>query len=104
MTFEKDVLTELKVIKEGVNENSLSLARVEGRMEVHDVQIERNKDDIAKHELDSKDSDRRLHKRIETVNSKFNNALLKLTGAAATAGAAAGAAINAIANRLPGGG
>lgn len=103
MTFEKDVMAELKDIKEGVNGNSISLTRVEGKMEVHDVKIGRNEDDIAKHDLERKDSDHRLHKRIEKVDGKLNNALLKLTGAAATAGAAAGAAWNALANRINGG-
>lgn len=103
MTFEKEVLDELKDIKEGVNGNSLSLARVEGKMEVHDVRIERNTDDIAKHELDSKDSDRRLHKRIEGVDKKVNGMLLKVTSAATAAGAAAGTVATAIVNTLKGG-
>ena len=104
MTYEEDVLKDLSDIKKGVNGNAVSLARVEGRMEVHDVQIGRNTEDISKHDLERKDSDHRLHKRIETVNGNLNSALLKLTGAAATAGAAAGAAMNAIVNKLPGGG
>lgn len=104
MTYEKDVLQKLDRIQEGVNGNSVSLARVEGRMETHDVQIERNTDDIAKHDLERKDSDHRLHKRVEKVDGKLNSTLLKLTGAAATAGAAASAAWNAVASRINGGG
>ncbi len=103
MTYEEDVLNELKDIKEGVNGNSLSLARVEGDMKVHAIQIERNKEDIAKHEVDSKDSDRRLFKGIEKVDGKVNGMLLKVTSAATAAGAAAGTVASAIANTLKGG-
>ncbi len=103
MTYEEDVLRELKEIKEGVNGNSISLETVKGDIKLHTNQIDRNEADISRHDAERKDSDRRLHLRIEGVDGKVNGMLLKVTSAATAAGAAAGAAINAIANRLPGG-
>ena len=111
MTKDDLILEELKEIKAdgketktAVQNSALALVRINGDIKLHKNQIDRNTTDIQKHEAARKDSDRRLHERIEKVDGKVNSALLKLTGAAATAGAAAGAAMNAIANRLPGGG
>jgi hypothetical protein len=99
MTYEEEVLKELKDINEGVHANSLSLARVEGDIQLHTSQIDRNTSDIAKNSQDRKDSDRRLHQRIEKVDGKLNSLLIKVTGAATAAGAAAGSVINAILGR-----
>lgn len=109
MTKDDQILEELKEIKadgketkQAVQNNGLALVRVNGDIKLHANQIDRNTTDIAKHELDRKSSDRRLHERDEKIDGKVNGMLLKVTGAATAAGAAAGAAINAIVSRLPG--
>lgn len=103
MTHEEDVMKELKHIKDGVHGNSLAAARIEGDIKLHTSQIERNTDDIAKNDESRRDSDRRLHNRIEKVDGKLNKIVVRVATAATAAGAAAGGAINAVMNRINGG-
>ncbi len=111
MTKEDEILAELKEMKAdgketktAVQNSELALVRINGDIKLHGNQIDRNTADIAKHEADRKDSDRRLHERIESVDGRVNGLIVKVTSAATAAGAAAGAVANAIASRLPGGG
>lgn len=96
MTIEDQILKEVRDVKKGVGENAIALARVEGDIKLHTSQIERNTSDIAKHDQSRRDSDRRLHLRIEKVDGRLNKILLKVTGAATAAGAAASALMSRI--------
>jgi len=111
MTKEDQILTELKEMKADGKEtktaaqnSALAVARIEGDIKLHASQIDRNTTDIAQNNLSRKDSDRRLHERIEGVDGKVNGMLLKVTGAATAAGAAAGSIATAVVNTLKGGG
>lgn len=111
MTKEDQILAELKEmkadgkdVKTAVQNSELAVARIEGDIKLHSAQIDRNTTDIAENERGRKDSDRRLHERIEGVEGKLNSLLIKVTSAASAAGAAAGAVASAIANMVKGGG
>ena len=103
MTFEKDVMEELKTINGNVNDTKVATARIEGKLDTHEIQIKRNEKDIEANEGAMAKGDKANEKAIGKVDGKVNGMLLKVTSAATAAGAAAGAAINAIANGIKGG-
>ncbi len=111
MTKEDLILEELKEMKAdgketktAVQNSELAVARIEGDIKLHKSQIDRNTADIAQHSQARKDSDRRLHERIEAVDGRVNGLIVKVTSAATAAGAVAGSIANAIATGLKGGG
>ncbi len=110
MTKEDQILAELKEMKAdgkdtktAVQNSELAAARIEGDIKLHANQIDRNTADIQKHEAARKDSNRRLHERIEGVDGKLNKIVLRVLTAATAAGTAAGGAINAVMTKLNGG-
>ena len=104
MAFEEDVMKELRTINGNVNDTKVATARIEGKMELHDSRIERNKSDIEKADDARVAGDLQLHESIGTVQGKLNGLAVKVAGAAATVGAAAGAISSAISNAVKGGG
>jgi hypothetical protein len=110
MTKEDQILSELKEMKAdgketktAVQNSALAVTRIEGDIKLHGNQIDRNEADIARHQVDRKDSDRRLHDKIEGVDRKLNKMVVKVASAATAAGAAAGGVINAVMTRINGG-